>query len=116
MAMDQIAPGLVRCIERVPRDGQVGMHLCHGDYGHQHFKQPKSLQMQVDLVNAVTSAARDLPRPGQTAAPGPRPARPPDARLRPSVPGAPSLDRAFASQERVMREMSTATSRGSGTS
>jgi hypothetical protein len=55
--MDQIAPGLVRCVERVPRDVPVGMHLCYGDYGHQHFKQPESLQMQVDLVNAVTSSA-----------------------------------------------------------
>lgn len=55
--IDQIVPGLVRCIERVPADVPVGMHLCYGDYGHQHFKQPESLQMQVDLVNAVTSAA-----------------------------------------------------------
>jgi hypothetical protein len=55
--VDQIAPGLVRCLEHVPADVPVGMHLCYGDYGHQHFKQPESLQMQVDLVNAVTSAA-----------------------------------------------------------
>ena len=54
--IDQIAPGLVRCLERVPADVPVGMHLCYGDYGHQHFKQPESLQMQIDLVNAVTSA------------------------------------------------------------
>jgi methionine synthase II (cobalamin-independent) len=54
---EQIVPGLVRCIERVPADVPVGMHLCYGDYGHQHFKQPESLRMQVDLVNAVTSAA-----------------------------------------------------------
>ena len=58
MPLDQIAPGLVRCLERVPADVPVGMHLCYGDYGHQHFKQPESLQMQVDLVNAVTSAAQ----------------------------------------------------------
>jgi hypothetical protein len=59
--MDQIVPGLVRCLEQVPADVPVGMHLCYGDYGHQHFKQPESLQMQVDLVNAVTSAtARPL--------------------------------------------------------
>ena len=56
--VDQIAPGLVRCLERVPADVPVGMHLCYGDYGHQHFKQPESLQMQVDLVNAVTAAAQ----------------------------------------------------------
>ncbi len=56
--IDQISPGLVRCIERVPSGIPVGMHLCYGDYGHQHFKQPESLQMQVDLVNVVTSAAQ----------------------------------------------------------
>jgi hypothetical protein len=57
MTMDQIAPGLVRCIERVPADVPVGMHFCYGDYGHQHFTQPESLQLQVDVINAVTSAA-----------------------------------------------------------
>ena len=58
MPIEQIAPGLVRCIERVPADVPVGMHLCYGDYGHQHFKQPDSLQMQVDVINAATSAAQ----------------------------------------------------------
>jgi hypothetical protein len=58
MPIDQIAPGLVRCIERVPADVPVGLHLCYGDYGHQHFKQPESLQLQVDVVNAVTSGAQ----------------------------------------------------------
>ena len=57
LPIDEIAPGLVRCIERVPADVPVGMHLCYGDYGHQHFKQPESLQMQVDLINAVSSGA-----------------------------------------------------------
>jgi hypothetical protein len=57
LSIDEIAPGLVRCIERVPSDVPVGMHLCYGDYGHQHFKQPESLQLQVDLVNAVSSRA-----------------------------------------------------------
>lgn len=58
MSMEQIAPGIVRCLERVPDDVPVGLHLCYGDYGHQHFKQPESLQMQVDLLNAVTSGTR----------------------------------------------------------
>ena len=58
LPIDQITPGLVRCIERVPADVPVGMHLCYGDYGHQHFMQPRSLHMQVDLVNALTSAGR----------------------------------------------------------
>ena len=57
MPMDQITPGLVRCVDRVPGDVPVGLHLCYGDYGHQHFKQPESAQMQVNLLNAVVSAA-----------------------------------------------------------
>jgi hypothetical protein len=58
MPLEQIAPGLVRCIDAVPADAPVGMHLCYGDYGHQHFKQPDSLRLQVEVVNAVTSAAQ----------------------------------------------------------
>ena len=58
MPIDQITPALVRCVDRVPADVPVGLHLCYGDYGHQHFKQPESIQMQVDLVNAVVAAAQ----------------------------------------------------------
>ena len=58
MPIDQVTPALVRCVDRVPEDVPVGLHLCYGDYGHQHFKQPESVQMQVDLVNAIASAAR----------------------------------------------------------
>ncbi len=57
MPVDQVAPGLIRCIDHVPDDVPVGMHLCYGDYGHQHFKQPDSLAMQVALVNALVSGA-----------------------------------------------------------
>jgi hypothetical protein len=58
MPMDEIAPGIIRCLERVPDDVPAGLHLCYGDYGHQHWKQPESLRMQVDLVNAITSGTR----------------------------------------------------------
>jgi hypothetical protein len=56
--LGQITPALVRCVDQVPADVPVGLHLCYGDYGHQHFTQPESLQMQVDLVNAVAAAAQ----------------------------------------------------------
>jgi hypothetical protein len=56
--IDQITPALVRCVNRVPADVPAGLHLCYGDYGHQHFKQPESIQLQVDLINAVAAAAR----------------------------------------------------------
>ena len=56
--LEQITPGLVRCVDRVPGAVPVGLHLCYGDYGHEHFTQPESIQMQVNLVNAATSAAQ----------------------------------------------------------
>jgi hypothetical protein len=58
MPLDQVLPGLVRCIDHVPEDIPVGMHLCYGDYGHEHFKQPESVRMQVNVLNAVAASAR----------------------------------------------------------
>lgn len=55
--LEEVAPALVRCVDRVPPDVPVGLHLCYGDYGHQHFKQPESVAIQVAVVNAVGSAA-----------------------------------------------------------
>ena len=46
-----------RCVDQVPAKVPVGLHLCYGDYGHQHFKQPQSLALQVQVVDAVTAAA-----------------------------------------------------------
>jgi hypothetical protein len=54
---DMIVAALARCVDQVPADVPVGLHLCYGDYGHQHFKQPESLALQVRLVNAVSAAA-----------------------------------------------------------
>ena len=56
-AFGAIADALARCVDQVPAAIPVGLHLCYGDYGHQHFKQPESLALQVRVVNAVTAAA-----------------------------------------------------------
>ncbi len=56
-AFDAIIAGLARCVDTVPADVPVGLHLCYGDYGHQHFKQPESLALQVRVLNAVRAAA-----------------------------------------------------------
>jgi hypothetical protein len=56
-AFDVIAAALARCIDQVPAAIPAGLHLCYGDYGHQHFKQPASLALQVRVLNAVTAAA-----------------------------------------------------------
>jgi hypothetical protein len=54
---DDVVARLVRCVETVPADVPVGLHLCYGDYQHRHFMEPASLQTQVDLANAVSAAA-----------------------------------------------------------
>jgi hypothetical protein len=41
LPLEQITAGLVRCLDRVPADVPVGMHLCYDDYGHQHFNSPR---------------------------------------------------------------------------
>jgi len=56
-AFDAIIAALARCVDQVPSEVAVGLHLCYGDYGHQHFMQPVSLDLQVRVVNAVTAAA-----------------------------------------------------------
>ncbi|MGB6577959.1 MAG: hypothetical protein WBF34_08560, partial [Streptosporangiaceae bacterium] len=56
-AFDAVIAGLVRCVDAVPAEVPAGLHLCYGDYGHQHFKQPESLALQVRVLNAVTAAA-----------------------------------------------------------
>jgi len=57
-AFDAIIVGLARCIDQVPAEIPAGLHMCYGDYGHQHFKQPESLALQVRVMNAVAAAAR----------------------------------------------------------
>ena len=56
-AFDAIIAALARCVDQVPAAIPVGLHLCYGDYGHQHFMQPESLALQVRVLNAVTAAA-----------------------------------------------------------
>ena len=56
-AFDAIIAALARCVDQVPAQIPVGLHLCYGDYGHQHFMQPESLALQVRVLNAVTAAA-----------------------------------------------------------
>lgn len=57
---DRIVERLVRCADRVPGDVPVGFHLCYGDYQHRHFKEPESLELQVQVANGVSAAALRL--------------------------------------------------------
>lgn len=55
---ETIAARLAECVDRVPADVPVGLHLCYGDYQHQHFARPESLELQVRVVNRLCAAAR----------------------------------------------------------
>jgi hypothetical protein len=54
---DAIIRRLAACVDHVPADVPVGLHLCYGDYQHRHFKEPASLELQVRVVNALTQQA-----------------------------------------------------------
>ncbi|MFW3172778.1 hypothetical protein [Geodermatophilus sp. CPCC 206100] len=56
--LPSIVERLARCVDRVPGDVPVGLHLCYGDYQHHHFRDPDSLALQVQVVNGVAEAAR----------------------------------------------------------
>jgi len=51
---------MVRLGNRVPREVELGYHLCYGDAGHRHFKQPADATRLVDVANFV---ADNLTRP-----------------------------------------------------
>lgn len=52
-----LLPGLTACVDQVPEDVPVGVHLCYGDYEHHHIVQPESMALQVELADAVAAAA-----------------------------------------------------------
>jgi hypothetical protein len=45
---------------RVPRDVELGMHLCYGSYGGRHWKEPESTANMVEVHNRL---AGELKRP-----------------------------------------------------
>ncbi|HXN02314.1 MAG TPA: hypothetical protein VN973_10550 [Candidatus Dormibacteraeota bacterium] len=54
----EILDRLVRIGNRVPADVELGYHLCYGDAGHKHFKEPADVSKLVDIANAITSAVQ----------------------------------------------------------
>jgi hypothetical protein len=58
--MAEIAERLKRLGNRIPKEVELGYHLCYGDAGHQHFVEPKDLQLLVDVAGNLVA---DLDRP-----------------------------------------------------
>ena len=51
--MDDILARLVRLGNRVPPDVELGYHLCYGDAGHKHFKEPDDMSKLVAVANGI---------------------------------------------------------------
>jgi hypothetical protein len=43
---------------RVPAPAEMGYHLCYGDAGHKHFKEPEDTGKLVEVANAIGAAIR----------------------------------------------------------
>ena len=48
--LDRLA---VHC-NHVPRDIELGIHLCYGDYGHKHWREPEDTANMVAVFNALS--------------------------------------------------------------
>jgi hypothetical protein len=51
---DGIVERIVRLSNAVPTNVELGYHLCYGDAGHTHFKQPVDAAKLVDVANSVS--------------------------------------------------------------
>ncbi|GME45863.1 putative carboxy- -muconate cyclase protein [Neofusicoccum parvum] len=43
-------------VDAVPPEVEVGLHLCYGDLGHEHFVQPRDTGLLVEVAGAVMKA------------------------------------------------------------
>ena len=55
---ESVVGRLATCVDRVPASVPVGLHLCYGDFQHQHFTEPESLELQVRVANRLAAGAR----------------------------------------------------------
>jgi ubiquinone/menaquinone biosynthesis C-methylase UbiE len=46
---------LLRLARRVPADVQLGFHLCYGDAGHRHFKDPEDASRMVAIAGQLSA-------------------------------------------------------------
>jgi hypothetical protein len=51
----EILARLIKLGNRIPSDIEMGYHLCYGDAGHRHFKQPEDTSKLVEVANAVSA-------------------------------------------------------------
>ncbi len=52
---EEIITRLVRLGSYVPPEVELGYHLCYGDAGHKHFKEPEDLSLLVTITNGIAA-------------------------------------------------------------
>ncbi len=55
---DRYGQALVDLCPHIPEEALLGLHLCYGDLGHKHFKEPDDLSLVVRMANAGVMAVR----------------------------------------------------------
>ena len=55
-SMDDVMQRMARICAAVPAGVELGVHLCYGDFGAQHFREPRDMGRMVEVANAMTSA------------------------------------------------------------
>ncbi|MDQ6659891.1 MAG: hypothetical protein M3Z24_02870 [Chloroflexota bacterium] len=57
-AKAEILERLIRLGNRVPSEVEMGYHLCYGDAGHKHFKEPEDAAKLVEVANAISAGVK----------------------------------------------------------
>jgi methionine synthase II (cobalamin-independent) len=56
-ARELVKQTLKHCLQAVPRDVDMGVHLCYGDWDAKHFIEPLDASKEVELANTVIELA-----------------------------------------------------------
>jgi hypothetical protein len=58
--MSEVSNRLARIANYIPREVELGLHLCYGDSGGKHFTEPKDTTKLVAVANSVTTRLKRL--------------------------------------------------------
>jgi methionine synthase II (cobalamin-independent) len=56
-AREVVKQTLERCLDAVPADVEMGIHLCYGDWDAKHFIEPQDAGKEVELANTIAELA-----------------------------------------------------------
>lgn len=54
--IEELVEAFARLGNRVPKDVELGIHLCYGDPGHKHVREPTDTERMVDLYHRLAIA------------------------------------------------------------